>query len=91
MKTSQTREAHDRDSSTFTKHCAGCIRDKFEANEPDNLWHVDQQWTDHNAGNFALDRDRRKLPNDPAFVSQAVTLVTNPMDLFYEPILSNSA
>src|SRR5215211_1401198 len=85
-KTDRNREAHARDSSTFTKHCASCFSDHFATNESCNLWHVNQPWTDHDVGNIPLDRKRWKLPDHPALVSYAHALVANPVDLLYEPL-----
>jgi hypothetical protein len=50
-----------RDSSTFTKYCTCRFSDNFAPAESGDLRHVDQQWPDHDVGNFTLGRMWRKI------------------------------
>jgi hypothetical protein len=63
------REAHDRDFSTFTKHCTSFRENDLSPAESGDLWNAGCERTDHDVGSFALDRKRRKLPNYPAYLS----------------------
>jgi hypothetical protein len=87
--TNLPRKAHARDCSTFTKYCPNGFTNSSETDEPGDLWSVDQQWSDHDVGNFPLDRRRRELSNHPTLVSQSTDLAANHVDLVHEPLVES--
>ena len=77
-------EAHARDFSTFSEHCAVIGKNGHAPNEPGHPGDVSSQRADDNVGDIAMDRERRQLSDDPAFISSRAALESAAMDVFPE-------
>jgi hypothetical protein len=80
-------KAHDRDCSTFTKHCASFRKNDFSPDEPGHLWDAGCQWTDNDVGIVALDGERRELSNYPTLLSSGTSLEDHPVAVFRKRFL----
>jgi len=85
------REAHGRHFGTFTMHRTSDLENDLASDEPGHFRNVDDDWAAHDAGHLALDRKRRQLPDDPAFISHRDSLGRSVVDLLPEVVLGSGS
>ncbi len=75
-------KALDRNHNTFGMHRTAIGSIESPTTHPSHLWHAGRDGTRHDAGAFALDRERRQLSKHPTFLSQRTSLESDPVVVF---------